>query len=254
MSAKPGLVSLLLCGALLGCAAAPEAESKDPLARVNRFVYHLNGMLDQLIIRPASRAYVFMTPPPIRGAVTNIFHNLASPGVILNDLLQGKGRQGAQDLGRFAANSTLGLAGTFDVASRWGWERHSEDFGQTLGVWGAPRGAYLVVPVLGPSTVRDFPGLLVSAVTNPIAYLDHDELMASAWILATVDRRSRVDAGFEARNREAEDPYLFTREAYLQHREFLLYDGDPPADTYAEEIDDLLDELEDIDDLDELED
>ncbi len=201
----------------------------DPLEVINRPIYQANDMLDTYVGEPVSRVYIDYTPDPIRSTVSNFFDNLTYLNVVLNDFLQGKGEQGLADSGRFLINSTFGALGLFDVATPLGLKRHDEDFGQTLAVWGMGQGSYLVLPFLGPTTARDLPDIGVSAVTNILFYVS-SPVVAPVAILGFVDKRSRFDQAIKIRNELAVEPYLFTREAYIQHRNFLIYDGDPPID------------------------
>ena len=222
---------LILIGLATGCAnISVAAESPDdPLEVVNRPIYQANDVLDQYVGEPVSRVYIDYIPQPIRSSVSNFFDNVAYLNVVLNDFLQGKGEQGLADSGRFLVNSTFGALGLFDVATPLGLEKHQEDFGQTLAVWGVGQGSYLVLPLMGPNTARDLPDLGVSAVTNILFYVSNPVVVPVA-LLGFIDQRSRFDQAIRFRNETAVEPYLFTREAYLQHRKFLIYDGDPPID------------------------
>lgn len=219
-----------------GCATAPPGERNvDPFENVNRGFYQFNRDFDRAFLEPAADAYVEVTPRPIRTSVSNFFDNLGYLNVILNDFLQGKVKQGFWDTSRFVLNSTVGLAGLFDVATAVGLEEHNEDFGQTLGVWGAGSGPYLVLPLLGPSTVRDAPGIPVTAVSSPLFYVDQVAVTAPTGALGAVDVRARGIGAFQFIEEAALDPYVFTREAYLQRRTFLIYDGNPPRPEFFEE-------------------
>jgi len=218
-------------------------SSNDPLEVVNRPIYQANDLLDQYVGEPVSRAYIHLTPDPIRSSVSNFFDHIKYLNVVLNDFLQGKGEQGLEDSGRFLINSTFGAFGLFDVATPFGFKSHNEDFGQTLAVWGMGQGSYLVLPFLGPNTARDVPDLGVSAVTNILFYFSNPVAVPVA-VLGFIDKRSRFDQAIQFRNEVAVEPYLFTREAYLQHRQFLIYDGDPPLDDEDLFLDEPLVELE----------
>ena len=231
---------------LAGCATAksagPEVSDHDPFESVNRQIHRVNDIADSWIAKPVTRAYVSYTPQPIRNSVSNFFDNVAYPSVILNDFLQGKGTQGLEDLERFIVNTTFGFLGFWDVATPLGLEAHDEDFGQTLAVWGLKESTYLVLPFIGPNTVRDTPNLGVTTVTNILFYVPNPYVVPVA-LLGFIDYRAGVDEAVTFRDETAVEPYLFTREAYLQHRRFLIYDGNPPVD------DDLLldDPLADLD-------
>lgn len=228
------LTALALLGGLLtGCASVPLAE-RDPGDRfeaVNRKVYAFNDSLDAAVLKPASGAYVRAVPEPARNAAGRFFDNLLYLDTILNGFLQGKVGQGFSDLARFGVNSTFGLLGLFDVATPLGLPRHKEDFGQTLAVWGAGSGEYLVYPVLGPSGVRDTAGVAVSLLTNPIVYAA-PPVAIPLGVLSIIDLRARKEGFAQFRDQAALDPYIFTRESYLQNRTFEIYDGKPPRQKF----------------------
>jgi phospholipid-binding lipoprotein MlaA len=183
------------------------------------------------------RRWVRVTPKPVRTAVSNFFDYISYVDVIVNDFLQAKVQQGFSDVGRFLVNSTVGILGLFDVASELGMKPHQEDFGQTLGVWGSGEGAYLVYPILGPSTVRDTPGLVVSFVTNLLFYVGETAVVVPLTILAAIDARARAQGFFQFMDEAALDRYLFVREGYRQRRLFLIHDG-RPLPRFPEEADD----------------
>jgi len=229
------LVTAFLAFLLAGCATVK--NDYDPLEGMNRVTYALNDGIDAVVLKPLATVYVWMIPGPVRDSVSNFFDNLAYANVILNDFLQGKGRQGMSDFARLSLNTTIGIGGLFDVATPMGFEEHDEDFGQTLAVWGVPQGAYLVLPIIGPSSLRHAPGLAVKTATDGLFYLGFyatntgkDRYYWSLVGLRMVDIRARADEAFELRRELALDPYVFTREAWLQRREYLVYDGNPPSD------------------------
>lgn len=212
-----------------GCASLPPGEGGgDPLEPVNRPIFRFNDALDKAVLKPVAEGYVKVTPKPVRTAVSNFFDNVGYLNVALNDFLQGKGRQGFADLGRFLVNSTVGVLGLFDIATGMGLEAHDEDFGQTLGVWGAEQGAYLVLPVLGPNSVRDAPGLVVSTLTNLLFYIGQSAVVIPLAALGAIDARARATGVFEFVDRTALERYVFIREAYRQRRIFLICDGNSP--------------------------
>ena len=231
---------------LTGCAtmqsADPEVPDNDPFESVNRPIYRANDFIDRRIAKPVTEAYVSYTPQPVQNSVSNFFDNVVYPNVILNDFLQGKVTQGLEDLGRFLVNTTFGFLGVWDMATPLGLEAHDEDFGQTLGVWGMDESIYLVLPFIGPSTVRDVPNLGVSTVTNILFYVPSPYVVPVA-LLGFIDLRARLEEAITFRDETAVEPYLFTREAYLQHRKFLIYDGNPPVDDDLY-LDDPFDDLE----------
>jgi phospholipid-binding lipoprotein MlaA len=247
--ARPGkilprlaLVAALAAGAT-GCAsknAAMSTEAYDPAEPVNRVMYRFNELGDKYLLRPMASGYRRALPQPMRSGIGNIFRNLLSPVTIANDFLQGKFRQTGEDGARFLLNSTVGLAGLFDPATRIGLEDHDEDFDQTLGVWGAAEGPYLVIPVFGPRTLRHLVGDAVDAPLTPFLNVaDGDiDLTLGAWVIYQVDRRSRLlDA--DEQIFESFDPYIFVRDAYLQNRRYRALDGNvPEEDFYLDEADD----------------
>lgn len=224
---------------LSGCATTPTGDEEielDPWENANRGIYQFNEKVDKAILKPVAETYEKVTPKPVRRSVTNFFGNVAYLNVILNDLLQGKLKQGVADTTRFVYNSVFGIAGLFDVASHMGLPPNEEDFGQTLGVWGFGEGAYLVLPILGPNTVRDVPDLVVSTLVNPLSYIDSTGARVGLTALDGVDTRARASGAFAFINEAALDPYIFTREAYLQRRIFLIYDGNPPKPKFFEDL------------------
>lgn len=233
----PFLVSATFLLSLGGCTTIPK-DQRDPgdaLEPVNRSIHKFNDGLDRVVLAPVSSAYVDHIPQPARTGVSNFFDNILYLDTVINDFLQGKVKQGFSDLARFGVNSTLGVLGLFDVATPMGLEKHNEDFGQTLAVWKAGDGDYLVYPLLGPSSVRDTGGVVVSVLTNPIVYAAPPVAIPLA-ILGVVDLRARKETFVRFRNEAALDPYLFTRESYLQHRQFKIHDGNPPRPTFYEDV------------------
>ena len=222
------LAVLLLAGvALGGCAAVPSDADNDPLEPVNRVFYGFNDAIDTVILEPVSEFYIAVTPDPVREGVSNFFVNLDYPVVVLNNALQGKFERAASDAGRFVVNSTVGVLGFFDPATGLGLARHDEDFGQTLGVWGAGPGFHLHLPLFGPSSLRDAPALVVDTMTGVLYYLE-SSIALPLTALRIVDQRAGRRSAFRIRDSAAMDPYLFTRESYRQRREYLIHDGDPP--------------------------
>ncbi len=222
-----------------GCASNQEksAASPDPIEPANRAFFSFNEGLDKHLIKPIAEGYVSITPAPVRSAVTNFFNNLAYLNVVLHSFLQGKFSQGFSDAGRFVMNSTLGIGGLFDVATDAGLERHQEDFGQTLATWGVDRGSYLYLPVRGPNTVRNLPDIATSLFTNPAFYIS-GAVLFPVTALNVINIRANLLDATAIRDEAAVDPYSFTREAYLQQREYLIHDGNPPTDGYDDIFDD----------------
>ena len=207
-------------------AHAQDPEPGDPLERANRVSHRFGLFLDKAVLGPIARTYVWATPSPIRTGVTNFIDNLTYPNVILNDFLQGKVEQGFKDSVRFVVNTTFGLVGFIDVASGMGLERHEEDFGQTLAVWGVKEIAYLDLPVFGPSSVRDVTNVPIAWQTSLIALADASGLAVPVAILGLVNTRANASGMIEFRDRVALDSYVFTREAYRRRRNHLILDGE----------------------------
>ncbi|RMG37666.1 MAG: VacJ family lipoprotein [Gammaproteobacteria bacterium] len=225
---------LLLAGGLLlsGCATtdAEFADPRDPLEGFNRAMFSLNDMLDRALFKPLAQGYQFIVPAPVDKGVTNFFNNLGDVTTAINNLLQLKVGRAANDLGRVVVNSTLGIGGLFDVASNMDLPRHDEDFGQTLGTWGVASGPYLVLPIIGSSSGRDAVGVVVDWFTDPLTYLEDDTLRWSLRGLDFVDTRADLLSASRVVDEAALDPYAFVRDAYLQRRRNLVYDGNPPPE------------------------
>ncbi|HWU35309.1 MAG TPA: VacJ family lipoprotein [Methylovorus sp.] len=210
------IASLVLVSLLSGCASQ---ANKDPLEGLNRGVYKFNDTADKAVIKPIAGAYKAVVPSPVRSGVGNFFNNLGTFVSVINNLLQFKIDNAMSEAGRFVINSTFGIAGLIDVASKDGIERHPEDFGQTLGYWGVGDGAYLVLPFLGPSTLRDTGGLVVDTMAfDPISYVDNPRTRNQARLLNLVDKRSQYLPASDLLDDAALDPYAFMRDAYLQRR------------------------------------
>ncbi len=222
-----------------GCATAPDdpeaptpfGEANDPLEPVNRWVFNLNMLLDKAILRPATQAYNLLPKTPRQG-VTNVLRNIDSPVTLANDLMQLKPERAAITAGRFVVNSTLGIGGLFDVASSFGWERHSEDFGQTLGYFGVPEGPYLVLPIVGPAPPRDAIGRVVDYFHDPITYLGKNSrrwewVPPTRFALEAVDFQSRNFDQIDEIERTSIDLYATVRSAYRQSRNDEIRDGAP---------------------------
>ena len=214
---------------LSGCANVPPTEeARDPLEPINRVVYTFNDKVDVYVLKPLAQGYRKVVPTPVRRSVNHFFDNLWEPRTIVNDFLQGKFQQGAQDTLRFAFNTTAGIGGLFDVASAMDLPRHEEDFGQTFGRWGIGEGWYLVLPFLGPSTVRDTVGLFPDYALDPVSRHDEVRERNALYALRAIDRRAELLSASRIREEAALDPYLFTRESYRQHRWDRIWDGNPP--------------------------
>jgi len=233
---KSVLLPLTLLWALLfaGCATQPATMTDpvgDPWEPFNRNVHAFNDGLDRAIVKPIAKGYDTAMPDAPQRGVRNFFHNLHFPVTLVNLLLQGKVDDSMTATGRFLMNSTLGLFGFFDVATKAGMPDFDEDLGQTLAVWGWEDSRYLVMPFLGPFTVRDVGGRGVVGYFSPTAWLVREHNTYVPLIVDLVSlRASLLPLDDDIQN--ASDPYSFVRDAYLQHREFLIYDGDPPAPDY----------------------
>jgi len=226
------IATLLTAGAVLGgCATAPPdsvTQTQDPWEKFNRSIYAFNDTVDKAIARPVAGAYNRAMPAPARSGFHNMLSNLGEPVTLVNDTLQGKLAQALKDTGRFLINSTLGLLGFFDVAQHMGLPDHKEDLGQTLATWGVPSGPYLVLPLLGPSTVRDAGSLYPDYYTNPLRNDMPPRYKNAVTLASIVDARAALmDANASIDG--AYDPYSFVRDAYLQHRRYEIFDGNPPA-------------------------
>ena len=230
---RAALVLLLLAA---GCASTSgDGDPRDPLEGVNRRVYRFNEVVDVNVAQPVARAYTRVVPNEIRDRVRNFFGNIGDVFIGVNNFLQGKFEEGVGDWARVAFNSTIGLFGIHDVASDMGYEKHNEDFGQTFGRWGAPTGPYLILPLLGSSDVRDGIGWGFDFYTDP---LNDTEPFAVHWGLVTLRLiQTRADLLDASRILEeaALDKYVFQRDAYLQRRRNLVYDGQPPREKEPED-------------------
>lgn len=220
---------------LSGCASNP-VDPSDPFEGVNRDFDAINMHLDGEILGPIADGYVENVNGGIRQSVTNFFENLGTPNDVVNSFLQGKLGDAFSGTGRFVVNSTLGIGGLFDPATSMGMTSLDEDFGQTLGVWGADDGAYLVIPLRGPNSVRDIWSLPVAYLTNPLTYFDLGLISVPISVLNAIDTRSRLGTAIKISN-EALDPYVFRREGYRQRRVDQIYDGNPP-DEELDKLDD----------------
>jgi|HigsolmetaAR201D_1030396.scaffolds.fasta_scaffold01089_17 phospholipid-binding lipoprotein MlaA len=235
MTAPYSLRSVLLLAVVLlasGCAATPgRTVSDDRFEPFNRAVYKFNDTVDRAALKPVAKGYKKITPHWMRIGIGNFFANLAYPVTIVNQFLQGKPKLGLQDTGRFLLNTTLGVGGLLDVATHVGLPANDEDFGQTLAVWGVSSGPYLVLPFLGPSTLRDGPARGVDYFLGPLEYIDIP--WEAEWGLRAVDVvHTRADLlTLDPTLQRTFDPYAFMRDAWLQQREFVIFDGNPPPET-----------------------
>jgi len=200
----------------------------DPLEPYNRAMFSINDALDKAVLKPIAIAYQKVVPETGRRMIGNVFSNIGDVWVSVNNLLQGRFGDSASDLGRFALNSTVGIFGLFDVASDMGLEKHYEDLGLTLGRWGALPGPYIVLPLFGPSTLRDGIGFAVQYQTDPLQTLDSAGQRNNLSALRLIDTREGLLAAEKLLDAAALDRYLFVRDSYLQRRRYLVYEGKSP--------------------------
>jgi len=224
----------MLAGLMLttGCASTGSGDPRDPLEPVNRVVYTFNDGLDTVLIKPLATIYEGVVPEFIRTGISNMFSNINDILVALNNLLQGKVTAAGLDVSRVMVNSSVGVLGFFDVASKIGLEKNDEDFGQTLGVWGVGDGPYLVLPLLGPRTLRDAVGTGIYVVADPISQTDPSRDRNQLLGLRLVSDRTNLLGASKVLETAALDPYEFVRDAYLQRRRNLIYDGNPPREKF----------------------
>src|SRR5262249_32408139 len=217
----------LTCLTLLGCPSLPPAakrDSRDRWERMNRTTFKVNPALDHAIARPIARTYEKITPRPVRTGVSNFMDNLFYPVTLANDLLQLKFKPFAQDIGRLVMNTTVGVGGVFDPATQVGLAKNNRDLGQTFGHYGAGAGPYLVIPILGPSDVRDGIGKLGDAWMSPLSYVNNSYIRYPIYGVYLVDTRYRLLPQDKLLD-EAYDPYTLLKNAYLQRRQFQVSDG-----------------------------
>ncbi len=232
-SASVALVAFVALSA--GCASGPNANPKDPLEPMNRSISTFNDTLDDNVLKPVATGYRDYTPQFLQTGVSNFFRNLSDVLSTVNNGLQLKGRDTAESVMRVTVNTIFGIYGIFDVATPIGLERHPEDFGQTLGYWGVPDGPYLVLPVLGPSTVRDASVLPVEFALDPVSNHEVTAERNAAIVTRIVDKRANLLKTTNLLSGAAIDKYSFTRDGYLQYRRNQVYDGNPPDQDQLED-------------------
>ncbi len=225
---KTVLLAVTFAGMLAGCATS--GNPKDPIEGFNRAMFGFNEAVDRAVLKPVAQGYDAVLPTPVRTGVTNFFGNIADLFIGVNNLLQGKPADALNDWGRVLVNSTVGILGLIDVASQMGMEKHEEDFGQTFGRWGAGDGAYVVLPLFGPRTVRDTVGLLVDVSVDPIANIGHVPTRNSLLALRIIDTRADLLPADKVIEEAALDKYAYVRDGYLQRRRSLIHDGNPPRE------------------------
>lgn len=237
-SISPKVLFVILAALLAGCASQP--DNPDPWEDMNRKVFAFNEVADKYVAKPVAKGYQAILPSFAETGIDNMFGNLHELLNILSDLGQLKFAAAANDAGRFVINSTVGIAGFFEVAAHIGLPKRTEDFGQTLGYWGVGPGPYVVLPILGPSTVRDASAAVVDAQVDAVSQIDHVRTRNQVRFLDLVNTRANL---LKTESLLSGDRYTFMRDAYLQRREYLISDGEAVEDSFGEE------EFEDWDDF-----
>lgn len=228
--ASPILIASLVL--LSSCASVPgPADKNDPLESYNRAMFGFNDGLDRTVLKPTAEAYRDTMPQPVQTGVRNFFSNLDDIFVFLNDVLQLKLAQAASDFSRLVWNTSVGLAGFIDVGTPMGLPKHNEDLGQTLATWGIGDGPYIVLPFLGPSTLRDTAGMAIELPQHPVNEIDDTETYWATILVMAANKRAQLLGASKVVEEAALDSYVFTRDAYLQHRLYLIHDGNPPRQT-----------------------
>lgn len=240
------LTSMAISMALAGCASTQGPNSNDDWHGWNHGAQQFNDTVDKNVLKPVAKGYDAITPKIVDEGITNFFSNLNDVGVTVNDLLQLKFLQGGMDLSRFIINTTAGVGGFIDVAKMVDLPKHNEDFGQTLGFWGVPSGPYLVLPFYGPSSPRDFVGIIGDAALNPLTYVSifggwiGGAVSGGARAVDVVDTRASLMTTEKVVNEGSVNRYDFIKNAYEQRREYLIHDGNPPSN----DVDDLDDDTD----------
>ncbi len=230
-----GLLALLLGLSLTGCASGPNRNPADPLEPFNRSMYKFNDVVDQAVLKPVATAYQDVTPKLIRQGIGNFFSNLQDAWSFVNNVLQFKGEAAASSFMRVSVNTVFGLGGILDVASEMKIQRFSEDFGQTLGHWGVGAGPYVVLPLLGPSTLRDTLALPVDWKGDLVTQIDDIPVRNTLLVTRIVDKRAELLKAESVLEEAALDKYSFIRDAFMQRRRNAVYDGNPPEEEQVEE-------------------
>ena len=215
--------------ALQACASVPNADARDPWESMNRRIYSFNDVLDNVAIKPAAEVYVNVVPSPVRKGIHNFLDNLGDVWSMVNSALQLKGQATVETLMRIQVNTFLGLGGVLDVATEMRLDKRKEDFGQTLGYWGVKPGPYVVLPVFGPSTLRDTLAIPVNIKGDLVQQFNDPSSRNALSATRVMDVRSGLLQTLDVIKAAALDPYTFVRDGYLQKRESDVYDGNPPA-------------------------
>ena len=221
------LSTLLFILLVTGCAS--NGPANDPWEKWNRKVYSLNKTIDSAVARPLTVGYKAVTPDVLETGVSNVFSNLGDIPNFLNNLFQGKPGDSLSDLGRFVVNSTIGIVGLWDPASSMGLDKHDEDFGQTLATWGVSNGPYVMLPLFGPSTLRDMVALPIDSEMDLISQIEHIPTRNQVKIIELLDNRAAL-IPFEEQLESATDEYAFVRDFWLQNRKYKILDGEIPLD------------------------
>ncbi len=234
------LISVVI---LAGC-----SNSIDPWESYNRVIYDTNDKTDKAVLKPIAETYRDYTHHSIQSGISNFYNNIDDVAVAMNDVLQAEVKRASTDITRILLNSTIGIFGLRDIAGELGYEKNNEDFGQTLAVWGVSSGPYFVLPLFGPSTVRDTTGIIVDSFLDPLYYIEDDGVRYGLLALKVLNLRTKLLSTSSTLEIAALDPYEFTRDAYLQRRAYLISNGkDMPEEDNADDFDDDLD----MDDLEE---
>lgn len=216
--------------ALQGCATVAHPDPRDPMESFNRAMFGFNDKVDTAVLKPVAKGYRAVTPDWLRKGVGNFFNNLEDMWSVVNSALQGRGQEFSDNVGRVMINTTIGLLGVVDVASDLNIDRHTADFGQTLGRWGVPPGPYVVLPIMGPRTLREVAALPVDLQGEPVYNIGDQDSKTWLPILDVVDLRAKYLNASDVLEGAALDPYTFRRDAYLQRQRNIQYDGNPPEE------------------------
>ncbi len=228
------LILAVVTTLMMGCATINATNPRDPWEGYNRSMSAINEKLDAALLKPAATAYKAVTPPLVRTGVSNFFVNLSEPWTAFNALLQLKGEAALETIMRFSVNTFFGLGGLLDIASEMGMDRQRQDFGQTLGVWGVPSGPYFVLPIYGPSTVRDAAGFSIETRADPLTNQPNLQVKDTLIILRALELRASLLRAGNVLEEAALDKYTFTRDIFLQRRDNLVFDGREPPDPDAQ--------------------
>ena len=229
-SCRRVLAALAVVCLLAGCASAPGADPRDPWESYNRSMTKFNTAVDDAVLKPVATAYKDVTPSVVRTGVGNFFANLGDVWSFVNNVLQAKPEASLSSFWRVVVNTTMGLGGVLDPATDMRLTRYSEDFGQTLGYWGMPAGPYLVLPLMGPSTLRDTAALPADWYGRPVNYVSDVPVRNTLSVVQFVDARARLLSVTDLLEQGALDPYSFQRDVFLQLRRNQVYDGNPPPE------------------------